>query len=282
MMDLVYIVKKDDNNDDLKYSLRSMARFYPDYRIWIVGYKPSWIQNVHYLPVEQKGSKWKNSIQNIIAACKCQNISEDFILMNDDFFCIKPLFPLEVVANMTLGNLNATLVKHRAHRTPWHKAFGQVKDLLKKIGISEPYYDYEAHLPLQINRAKFLEVMELPQVQEFMKTPNVLHKRTLYKNYDKPTKATTIPIDVKIKQFSDDTKERMKVCGWVSVYDRQVKDVRFNTLKSLLNINFSKKCKYEVGYSESDVQPIKDVIVTGEPHISASVNPYKKKNFINY
>ena len=32
MMDLVYIVKNDERNDDLKYSLRSMARFYPDYK----------------------------------------------------------------------------------------------------------------------------------------------------------------------------------------------------------------------------------------------------------
>ena len=281
MMDLVYIVKNDERNDDLKYSLRSMARFYPDYKIWIVGYKPSWIQNVEYIPVKQTGSKWKNSVENIKAACQCEEISDDFILMNDDFFCIKPLFSIDVVANMTLGSLNEAVIKYKHRTSPWHKAFSQVKDLLKEIGVKEPYYNYEAHLPLQINRKKFLEVMALPQVEEFMKTAKVLHKRTLFKNYCKPSKATSIPIDVKLKQFSDDSRERLKVCGWISVYDGQVKDTRFGTLKTLLNTNFSKRCKYEVGFSENDIQLTKDITVSGRPNIPSGT-PYKKKNFINY
>jgi len=281
MMDLVYIVKKDEKNDDLRYSLRSMARFYPDYKIWIVGYKPSWVQGVEYLPVEQKGSKWTNSIENIKAACNCKDISEDFILMNDDFFCIKPIFPIEVVANMTLGNLNNTILKHKTRSSNWHKAFGQVRDLLKEIGIKEPYYDYEAHLPLQINKEKFLEVIELPQVKEFMKKPKVLHKRTLYKNYHKPSKATSIPIDVKLKQFSDDSRERVKICGWISVYDGQVKDCRFLSLKNLLNVNFLRKCKYEVGFSGS-VESTKDINIDGKVNLTRLSTSRKKNDFINF
>lgn len=280
-MDLVYIVKNDERNDDLKYSLRSMARFYPDYKIWIVGYKPSWIQNVEYIPVKQTGSKWKNSIKNIEIACMCEDISDDFILMNDDFFCIKPLFPIEVIANMTLGSLNSTVLKHNSHGSPWHRAFSQVRDLLKEMKIPEPYYDYEAHLPLQINKQKFLEVINLPEVQEFMKTPKVLHKRTLYKCYHKPQKVTSIPMDIKLKQLVDDSNEKIKVCGWLSVYDKQVNDPRFSALKRLLNVNFSKKCKYEIGFVKSDIEPIKDVDINGKPRIPKGT-PYKRNNFINY
>ena len=45
-MDFVYIVKEDEKNEDLKYSLRSIAKFYPENKVWIVGYKPSWVKNV--------------------------------------------------------------------------------------------------------------------------------------------------------------------------------------------------------------------------------------------
>lgn len=40
-MDLVYIVKNSEVNEDLRYSLRSVAKFVPHNKIWIVGYKPS-------------------------------------------------------------------------------------------------------------------------------------------------------------------------------------------------------------------------------------------------
>ena len=64
IMDLVYIVKNSEVNEDLRYSLRSVAKFVPHDKIWIVGYKPSWVQNVEYLPVPQNlGSKWKNLIK---------------------------------------------------------------------------------------------------------------------------------------------------------------------------------------------------------------------------
>lgn len=36
-MDLVYIVKEDENNEELRYSLRSVAKYLPQNKIWIVG-----------------------------------------------------------------------------------------------------------------------------------------------------------------------------------------------------------------------------------------------------
>ena len=109
MLDFVYIVKESDKNDDLRYSLRSIAKFYPDHRVWIVGYKPKWVQNVGYIPVKQTGNKWGNSVKNIIAACESKEISEDFILMNDDFFIIKEKYPLETVCNMNSGTLDKAI-----------------------------------------------------------------------------------------------------------------------------------------------------------------------------
>lgn len=253
-MDLVYIVKKAEVNNELRYSLRSIAKFLPQSNIWIVGYKPSWVQNVNYLPVEQTGNKWQNSITNIIAACKCPDISEDFVLMNDDFIAIKPITNLEESVNVSLGLLSNSIKIHDKKVSNWHKAFKYVDELLKDLNVKEPYYDYETHLPLQINKEKYLAIMNLAKVKEFMKTDKILHKRTLYKNIDSNTIPTTLIHDVKILKEGD-VAERIKICDWISIADNQIKNVYFPKLNKYLENLFPNPCKYETNNIINTIKP---------------------------
>lgn len=248
IMDLVYIVKNSEVNEDLRYSLRSVAKFVPHDKIWIVGYKPSWVQNVEYLPVPQNlESKWKNSVNNIIKACECEDISENFVLMNDDFFAIKPIENLEESINLSLENLMNSVEKYnkKKSKSNWMKAFKYVEELLKELNIKEPYYNYESHTPLLINKQKYLEIMNLPEVLEFRKTNKVLHKRSLYKNIIKPINQKILSHDVKLRQDKDDTNLRIDICDWISVYDNQVGNPRFPHLNGLLYQTFPESCKYE-------------------------------------
>lgn len=245
--DLVYIVKEDENNEDLRYSLRSVDKFVPHNKVWIIGYKPSWIYNVNYLPVAQKDTKWKNSVNNILTACKCDDISDNFILMNDDFFAIKPIKNIFESINVSLGLLENMIEKQKAKKfaTNWGKAFIYIGDLLREIGLDGPYYNYESHTPFLINKEKYLEVMNLPSVQKFMQTSKVLHKRTLYGNYVK-MQTKILPKDVKILQKQDDTESRAQFCDWISVYDNQIGNKLFPQLNSLFKTLFSEPCKYEI------------------------------------
>lgn len=167
--------------------------------------------------------------------------------MNDDFFAIKPVLNLEKSINLSLGLLEEAIKIYKITKesSRWKRAFKQVYDLLKSLNIPEPYYNYESHTPLIINKSKYLEVMNLPKVLQFRKTKNVLHKRTLYKNIDKKEKTITLSIDVKIEQKEDDTSKRINVCDWLSVYDGQVKNPQFKDLNKLLQDLFSEPCKYE-------------------------------------
>lgn len=246
-MDLVYIVREGDDNDDLKYSLRSIAKHYPDYKVWIVGYKPTWVENVNYIHVLQSGTKWQNSVKNILTACKDERISDDFILMNDDFFCIEPKCSIEQIGDTCLGSLDSAIAKHNKP-SKWCEAFVLVKILMERIGIKTPYYSFEAHLPLKINKKKYLEIMDNEHVRTYMRSNNVLHKRTLYKNYDLPEKVYTIPSDVKVSGKEDNSKEKLKICGWLSVYENQVKNSNYKDLHDILTSNFPDKCKYEVSH----------------------------------
>ena len=119
-------------------------------------------------------------------------------------------------------------------------------DLLDKLNIKKPYYDYELHLPLKINKKKFLEVISLPEVQEFIKTSKVLHYRSLYKNYDKPEKSLTLTSDVKVLDNKDISKQKMKICGWLSMADGLIRNTKFSHLNELLRQNLSQPCKYEI------------------------------------
>lgn len=244
-MDLVYIVKEGERNDDLKYSLRSVAKFVKCDNVWIVGYKPSWVTNVRYIPVKQTENKWKNSVKNIKAACENSEISSDFILMNDDFFAIEPINDLRAATNLSLGLLDKQIATSKDRITSWAKAFQQVSELLEELHVEKPYYNYESHTPLLINKQKYLEVMNLPEVIAFQKTSKVLHKRSLYKNiYPEKVQATVLSQDVKISG-KDTSSDKSKVCGWLSVSDNVVGNGKFKELNELLRKLFFEPCKYE-------------------------------------
>lgn len=263
-MDLVYIVREGEENEDLRYSLRSIEKFVNCNKIWIVGYKPSWVQNVEYIHTEQNQGKWKNSVNNIIAACKNKEVSDDFILMNDDFFAIKPIKNLEKSCNVALGTLDQAIMKYINQRSAWHDAFRQNKELLKELEVEEPYYNYESHSPIIINKKDFIEFIGLPQVQKFIESGKILHKRSVYKNIYK-IKPKILQDDVKIEK-DDEVKMRSNICEWLSVYDQQINNRSLPQLNGLLRSLFPQKCKYE-----KYIMPIKEF---GLP-------PRRKRDFIH-
>lgn len=268
-MDLVYLVKEDEWNEDLKYSLRSVDKFVPCGNVWIVGYKPSWVQNVKYLPVEQYGTKHQNQTNSLLAICNCDEISDDFVLMNDDFFAIKPINDLEESVEISLGLLEESVERHEKQHNMWHRAFKQLYELLEKIGVEKPYYDYESHTPLKMNRHKLLHVLMLPEVQDYIMSPKVLHRRSLYRNYYHLT-CKVLPQDVKLSKNVDNTSKKKQVCDWISVYDNQVGNPLFINLNNLLNNLFPDPCKYE-----TDNKPIKNNI-----KIEIKNEKYKNKQII--
>ena len=89
-MDIVYILGKGSlsNNDELRYSIRSLERYCEDLgKIIIVGESVDFLQNVMFIPHEDKHKKpWKNTLDKVRAVCACDLVTDDFLLMNDDFF----------------------------------------------------------------------------------------------------------------------------------------------------------------------------------------------------
>lgn len=89
-MDIVYILGNGSisNNDELRYSMRSLERYCLDLgNIFVVGEQPEFISDDNHIIAEDKFKKpWQNALHKIRTACADERVSEEFLLMNDDFF----------------------------------------------------------------------------------------------------------------------------------------------------------------------------------------------------
>ena len=94
-MDVVYLYRSCDTIA-LRYSLRSLKNV-PHDRVFLVGDKPDWIREIIHIPVKdlyKKGSyKYKliNTWNKIAMSCKCRQISDNFILFNDDYYVLEKI-----------------------------------------------------------------------------------------------------------------------------------------------------------------------------------------------
>lgn len=179
MLDVVYIVKKQDKNEELRYSLRSLSNI-PHGKVFIVGYKPTWVKNVVHIPVFQNPrlSKYRNAHTNRIRACEDPRLSNDFIYFNDDFFVVKPV---DDVPTYHRGNLNQFIRSHIVSARAYVEGAITTRKIMRAMGVREPYMSYELHIPMVLNKKKYLDLVKLQRNHNLQ--GQTIHIRTLYGNY---------------------------------------------------------------------------------------------------
>lgn len=156
-MDFVYICKE-GINEELKYSIRSVVESFPDSNIWVVGGKPDWYVG-NYIKVEQRESKYKNAVENLKIISVSDQISELFVLMNDDFYIIKKIDKIENFHGGYLLNKINLYQKLNGNSQYTRKLSGTYKKL-KALGFENPL-DYELHVPMIMEKTKLKIVLEL-------------------------------------------------------------------------------------------------------------------------
>jgi hypothetical protein len=156
-MDVVYICRPGDN-EELRYSIRSVVKNLPHSRIWLIGGKPSWYTGDH-IHVPQKGSKFKNARANMNAIVRSKEISDDFVLMNDDFFILKPIGRPEYYYAGTLQQ-KIEYFESEHPRSKYTQLLRKTMKVLNENGIEEPL-DYALHVPFVMNKQKLAEVLPL-------------------------------------------------------------------------------------------------------------------------
>ena len=174
--DIVYFVKATSKNEELRYSLRSVEKNWPYFRVWFCGGCPDDITPDKMMKLKQQGlNKWEKVRNSIIAVCKNDEITEDFWLFNDDFFVMKKRKKdFEPQYNGLIADYIERIKKkyHGSHSEYTIRLLKTIETLEKANYES---LNYEVHKPMLINRKKALEVLE--------KFPGVGGFRSLYGNY---------------------------------------------------------------------------------------------------
>jgi hypothetical protein len=158
-MDFVYICR-DGDNEELRYSIRSVINSFPEAKVWVVGGKPNWYVG-NYIDVGQIGLKYNNAINNLNALCDSKEISDDFVLMNDDFFILKQIDNIKYFHGGFLFN-KINRFKQLSRGSAYIKKLIVTEQTLKDYNVESPL-DYELHVPMVMNKEKLKTIIDKDQ-----------------------------------------------------------------------------------------------------------------------
>lgn len=98
-MQAVYILGDGSKaeNEEIRYSIRSLEANMLDLEhVFVVGECPDFLGGVTHIEAEDKyEKKWQNAHHKTLVACEHEEIDEQFLLMNDDFFLCEPFMGAE-------------------------------------------------------------------------------------------------------------------------------------------------------------------------------------------
>lgn len=161
-MDAVYILGTGSPcaNEEIRYSIRALEENMLDLRnVWIIGELPKFLPVIfHVAANDLMSEKWKNAYVKTRIACEQGEISDDFILMNDDFFMCEPFMGAELPFFALQGSNGGTCGQH----------------------------SFQVHAPMRINKEMYAK-MPFSLEQKACRSP-----RSFYANFYKaPPKFVT-------------------------------------------------------------------------------------------
>lgn len=225
-MDYAYICRSGEN-EELRYSIRSVVKNTTKPNIVIFGQTPDWYNGDAQI-IKELGSKYTRARANLLAITKSDLISDKFILMNDDFYIMKRTS----LPPVWHGGYLLDKVQERKKKNPDSPYASQLMETyksLRRMGITDPI-DYELHTPLQMTK---------DGLQEALKKPGLW--RSLYGNvnniggeYHEDVKV--YPEDFSIESY-DWTKKSQYLSTMDAAFDQKVGD--------MIKARFNKKTKYE-------------------------------------
>lgn len=156
-MDYVYICR-DGENEELRYSIRSVIKNGIPGTIWVVGSKPKWYSG-NFIDVAQNKSKYDNATNNLKAIIQSKKISNSFILMNDDFFIIKKINKINQYHGESFSK-KIDLYNNLAEFSSYTERLNNTFDMLRSMGHEDPI-DYELHVPMVMQKRKLEEILPI-------------------------------------------------------------------------------------------------------------------------
>ena len=229
-MDAVYVCRS-GQNFELRFSLRSLAANVPVDAVHIVGGWPPWVNQAyvrtHLRPTAR--TKYATTTAHLRYACEHPDISDPFMLWNDDFYALQPV---PGAPSVHRGELGLMVERFRGASGHWADGLRATTAALAPLLPGQTLYSYELHVPLLVHKAAMLEALD---VCAGIRT-TAPHKRTVYGNL---AQLGGVPMrDPKV------TRHSLAVPGsvWLSSDDAGFSSGTAPQLKAL----FPEPCPYEI------------------------------------
>jgi hypothetical protein len=201
-------------------------------RIFIVGRCPGWIDRefvTHIQMDDPYDNKLKNAMAKIMAACDDRRVTEEFILMNDDFIFLKKT---DEIKSFIRGTLLAAEEEHLTRSGYYFKAIAKTRKILFNLGIKTDK-NFEIHYPMMFEKTKFRDM----EKQIDFKGEGLLF-RSLYGNINNV--GARVRSDFKLYDISE--LDELKSGEFISTDNRVVREPEF---EKWIKRKFSERSKYE-------------------------------------
>lgn len=173
--DLIYLSVPSKNNE-LLYSLRAVEEYGDNYgKIVVVGNLPRGIKPDLFIPHNRGGQKAKDIFDKTNLAAQTLEVSENFILMSDDYFFSARFDFSKAITAIRDYDLFVHGSKDPNNRNNMTAKNGAIE--LKKRGL--PFVSYDLHYPMPMQKSKFVEIARAFD----WSIPLSLPRRSIYGNF---------------------------------------------------------------------------------------------------
>lgn len=226
--DLLYVVGPGTSgHEELRYSLRSVTENLRHRKVWISGSIPDWVTSVETIDLDPLPAKYDNIRQSLTCAIERTQLSDEFILMNDDHFVIEHIE----------GELPAFHLGPTADHLKWLRSVGKRGEWLEACEATHDWLDtrnfYENHTPLLFSKTALSAVLRAYPAHRPV-APGLLYEAA------RAGKEGVLGPDAKVTNGS---LERANGIPFISTVDWsfQTREVG-HFIRSL----FPRKCRYEL------------------------------------
>ena len=230
--DVVYFLKEDKVNEELRYSLRSIEKNFQYRNVVFYGGCPEGLKpDKHFKRTQTEPSKWERVRASIRACCLNPEISDKFWLFNDDFFIMKPMseeMPAQYNGDIR-RHIEKVKARHGGQDMDWTIRLRHLCETLERAGKGTK--NYAVHKPILIDKAKALEVLD--------KFPDEPMFRALYGNYWDIGGVSNHDMKVLLKDYPVD---KFKDWEFLSTQDDSFRD---GTVGKYIRRMFNEKSRYE-------------------------------------
>jgi hypothetical protein len=197
--DIVYFTRTnigEQNNDEFRMSLRSVTNL-PHNRVFVIGGKPDWVENVHHVPFRDGPNKWLNIMRRWVLLGELTEPSNTVYRMCDDDYVLNPVVGLQPKYYTNTVKERYKYLVGLGGRGWYTQGFKNSLPLLKEMGFDDPL-NHKIHLPLTVDR----DVIPTGLLADHVKRKLVIHGPLFAGNLS-PQEPVQIKHDWKVRTMTD-------------------------------------------------------------------------------